>query len=571
MRSLSFVALYASASSAFVYTWPDRKYDTVEGVRWQHLGHNENQISTLITPCNQFLLGPGTGRSNAADWIRTAFHDMAPHDKKAGTGGMDGSIARTSATASRSPSLCSCLPPAQPSHVRVCAPRSSPSLTSNALVGDGIALGAVLAMENCGGPEIPYRHGRVDAKSSNNPGVPEPQQPLSSHIRSFARSGFSKEEMIGLVACGHTFGGVQNKIFPQIVPPLNDPTNNESTHFFDASGFKFDNAVATEYIGGHSKNPLVAGTNDTFNSDKRIFGSDRNKTMAAFARSPQLFAKTCSTLISRMIDTVPKGVKLSDVLEPLPVKPDNIDLVYVGDGTLRLGGEVRIWNNTSPTTKVRMTWTNRDGRTAAANSVQLATNPDLVGTAVNGRYKSAWFTFNRTVEATPITLKEADGIKALSFEVSDSSYSGSHHTYNQGGKGYRIRDEIMWAASTCGSVADPASAGRFDVAIRRDVVDKVARVWVETLEFTNAPGQIHAIDLPRVVQVEIPRLTADTSDKKSSYVVWSASTDGIEEIAKTQPVRLVALLKSGERIDGNGQRIIQGLQPSCSVSASARS
>ncbi|KAJ6528839.1 heme peroxidase [Mycena capillaripes] len=67
---------------------------------------------------------------------------------------------------------------------------------------DAIALLAVLAVENCGGPEIAFRGGRIDAVEPNAPGVPQPQQNIDSHIASFARQGFTKTEMIGLVACG---------------------------------------------------------------------------------------------------------------------------------------------------------------------------------------------------------------------------------------------------------------------------------------------------------------------------------------------------------------------------------
>lgn len=43
-----------------------------------------------------------------------------------------------------------------------------------------------------------------------------------------------------------------------------------------------------------------------------------------------------------MIDTVPKGVQLTDVIEPLIVKPQDAQLTYMGDGTLLLTGEVRV-------------------------------------------------------------------------------------------------------------------------------------------------------------------------------------------------------------------------------------
>jgi hypothetical protein len=43
-----------------------------------------------------------------------------------------------------------------------------------------------------------------------------------------------------------------------------------------------------------------------------------------------------------MIDTVPRGVKLTDVLEPLPVKPIDVIFNRRADGSLVLGGRVRV-------------------------------------------------------------------------------------------------------------------------------------------------------------------------------------------------------------------------------------
>ena len=84
-------------------------------------------------------------------------------------------------------------------------------------MADTIALGAVLAVAACGGPIIPYSIGRIDATVAGPPTVPEPQQDLASHIASFQRQGFNQTEMIALVACGHTLGGVREEDFPLIV------------------------------------------------------------------------------------------------------------------------------------------------------------------------------------------------------------------------------------------------------------------------------------------------------------------------------------------------------------------
>jgi hypothetical protein len=62
----------------------------------------------------------------------------------------------------------------------------------------------------------------------------------------------------------------------------------------------------------------------------------------SFAKSPKLFAKTCADLFARMVDTVPKGVKLTEIIEPLPVKPQKAHIVVQNDGTFALRGEVRV-------------------------------------------------------------------------------------------------------------------------------------------------------------------------------------------------------------------------------------
>jgi hypothetical protein len=49
--------------------------------------------------------------------------------------------------------------------------------------------------------------------------------------------------MIGLIACGHTFGGVQHTAFPEIVPDLQDHDNLDSNVHFDSTVGTFDNNV----------------------------------------------------------------------------------------------------------------------------------------------------------------------------------------------------------------------------------------------------------------------------------------------------------------------------------------
>jgi len=102
-------------------------------------------------------------------------------------------------------------------------------------------MGVVWSVAACGGAPIPFRGGRIDALSAGPPGVPVPEEDLATHTEKFRLQGFNKEEMIALVACGHTLGGVKSSDFPDIVQPTLDQ-GGDAFGFFDGT-HKFDHAV----------------------------------------------------------------------------------------------------------------------------------------------------------------------------------------------------------------------------------------------------------------------------------------------------------------------------------------
>ena len=60
---------------------------------------------------------------------------------------------------------------------------------------------------------------------------------------------------------------------------------------------------------------------------------------------PSVFAATCSTLLARMIDTVPAGVKLTDEIDPLPYKVSTVQLqppAIAGEDTMILNVTLRV-------------------------------------------------------------------------------------------------------------------------------------------------------------------------------------------------------------------------------------
>ncbi|KAF7362631.1 Peroxidase [Mycena venus] len=481
--------LFAYVAGTTAYVWPSPKLDALEAQRWDQ-DDTISGFASFLQPCDFFIAGnedgTPTGRANGPDWIRTAYHDMATHNVADGTGGLDGSI-RFSEEQSRSEN-------AGTGFSNTVAVFAS-FTTRHVSLADLIAIGAVTAIENCNGPQIDFRGGRVDSAAPDAPGVPEPQQDLQAHIDSFARQGFTQTEMISLIACGHSFGGVEHKAFPDIVPDLKDPNNTLSVAHFDSTFVNFDNKVATEYISGTTQNPLVVGANDTTNSDKRIFASDRNVTMKSFADSPDLFTSTCATLFARMLDTVPSDVELTDVIEPLPIKPATVVLLLDGD-KLQFSGFVRLFNQSDDSDQIRLVnllWDDRSGET------HNATLPfDRTSSAMGGRVKSAWYAFNHTADgnSAPLAIDPAAGITTMRFEVNGN-------VEDQGGVGFAVQDGYAFSTSSCMTSADPPK-GRFDIAVRngfnptrvfleREVKDSVNRTTVEETDITP-PTQPVAAD-----------------------------------------------------------------------------
>ncbi|KAJ7150708.1 heme peroxidase [Mycena filopes] len=508
MVALTVFTLSIHLAVATAYIWPSPQLDALEALRFDLDSH---PILQFIDPCDTFNFGPNgntnlSGRSNTADWIRTAYHDMATHDAAAGTGGMDASI-RFPEELGRDENVGTGFNNTLQILLGV--------VNRYVSIADALTLGATIAIENCNGPQIAFRGGRIDATKPNAPGVPEPQQDLPTHIRAFARQGLNQKEMIGLIACGHSFGGVQHVPFPQIVPEMDDPTNTESVAHFDSTSVTFDNNVATEYISGRTQNPLVVGLNQTTNSDKRIFGSDKNVTMKAFAKSLTLFASTCATLFAKMFDSVPKGVKLTEVLAPLPVKPANMQLV-LNNGTLQLSGQIRLWNAVAdPARTVRLAYAEHGSTSYTHKNITLR----ATGATNGGRGASAaWYTLS-----PPLSIPARTGISRFRVEVDGK-------VMDQGGRGFAFMDDVVLSRTSCLTNSDASSlAGRVDVAVRTGT--NPARVYLEreVVSRGKTPVVVVETDIPRPSALDnantTTNVTATATATNATYAIWSLEFD----------------------------------------------
>jgi hypothetical protein len=355
---LAWIAAVVPYGAAAAPNWPS-SIDELEDIMLLDTGYQARGFAVPVTPCS--FSAQGNGRIAAAEWIRTAFHDMATGNVVLGTGGLDasivfelGGIATENIGAAFNTTLTTFVP----------------FLSSRSSMADLIALGVHTAVRSCGGPVVPIRAGRIDAVAAGPPGVPLPQNSVGTFVGQFARMGFNATEMIAVVLCGHTLGGVHATDFPQIVAPGTVP--NDFQHFDSTTAF--DEKIASEYISGTTIDPLVVGISKSSgrNSDGRIFASDGNVTVKAMS-DPATFAEVCTMVLQKMIEVVPSGTALTDAIVPYDIKPSAIQLTLLdGGGDLSFTGQIRVRTTVRPAnqiTSLQLVYKDRNGGNACGNCI----------------------------------------------------------------------------------------------------------------------------------------------------------------------------------------------------------
>ncbi|KAJ8107533.1 hypothetical protein OPT61_g8798 [Boeremia exigua] len=429
------------------YVWPS-KHDRTEDMLVMQGGYIREGFVDGISPCTR---NNSPGRQTAAEWIRTAFHDMATFDKATGTGGLDASIQFETDRAENAGD----------------AFNGTFGFTNNYFnvrtsAADLIALSTVLAVGNCGGPKIPLRLGRVDATEAGALGVPEPQQDLDTHKTMFAKAGFSTEDMIAMVACGHTMGGVHGKTFPEITE---NNTESNVVHF-DSTDATFDPKVATEYLDGTTQNPLVVAHNDTLNSDKRIFAADNNVTMKALASDPETFQSMCADIFARMLDTVPSTVTLTEPIEPIPLKPYITSFALTNVTHITFTGRIRLLTESGlyDDQRVSLTYTPRFAPAANVTlNTTISTRPASFKLGLtNGIFGELfkWHEFS-------VALPTSTSIKSFNVTVTRVS-TGEQTFYDNAGHSYPMDDTVLYQdAQSCRDANDATIVA----AVRKSVID----------------------------------------------------------------------------------------------------
>ncbi|KAJ7499501.1 WSC domain-containing protein [Mycena latifolia] len=426
------VSLAGAGTSAYV--WPS-PYDFLEDAYTVSSGFADGGIVDGVNPCSLAPInGLLPGREAASEWLRLAYHDMATYDTETGLGG--------------------------PSDSKQTDRRT-----------------VILAIKNCGGPSIPFRAGRIDAEVAGPETVPEPQQDLASHTASFARQGFNLTEMIG-----HTVGGVHQVDFPLSIENAITSSNPDGVVHFDDTVDSFDNHIAAQWIDGTSIDPLAVGFNETTNSDARIFAADGNQTMRAFAQDPDFFSSQCGSLLERMLNTVPKAVQLSEVIEPLPVKPYELVLSLATNGTLIMTGYIRIFGTSAEAVAaspagmpVTLTWLGRNGETNASYSTSAASGSSSSGSLWGSVH---FFEVSATIDAQA-------GISSFVVDWAYSAQDALTHSDNDGA-GFSFQDVALYQADK--SCSDAANGITTAYAVIRNDMGPLTAAYIDYTTNVNQQG-----------------------------------------------------------------------------------
>jgi hypothetical protein len=411
--------------------------------------------------------------------VRTVFHDSVTHDATTKIGGLDASIQYE---LDRPENLGAALN-------NTLADMSS-SVNIRSSTADLLALGLVMSVARCAHMRIPLRLGRKDAAEAGIKGVPEAHTDLETSRKRFETASLSETEMITLIACGHSIGGVHSVDHPEIV---SGPVTAENKASFDTTLAVLDNNVVLEYLDNSTANPLVVNANNTLNSDKRIFAADDNATMRKLT-DKAYFKAQCETVFEKMLSLVPGDVTLSEPLEPADVRP-YIESYQLKEGSLDFSGRIR----------VRVTAvTGRDKNTLTASIIPASRNGATVSEIVAqpARYLEGisvgyldeefqWFEFSQT-------LNSSEAFDSFTIRLNDITHD------NGGTGGYPVNANVLYQETQSCVVYDRATnKGTLSVtaAISKDILQSGASPQINVVKQTLVQGNFIPRLNPEVIKM----------------------------------------------------------------------
>ncbi|KAF7300623.1 Peroxidase [Mycena chlorophos] len=428
------LSAFTSLASA-AYQWPSQPYDDLEDFIYSGQRPDGSSMSSLVASCK---LRGTTNTTVAAEWTRFVYHDTSTHNITDGTGGLDGSLFFE-------------LDRVENVGAGMTNTRSDFSSFPSKYISrsDITVIGTIFAVAACGGPAMQVRGGRIDTNVAGPYGVPNASDTSESIVATFAHQGFNISEMIQLVACGHTLGGVRYPDFPDVVAAPSDTSETVVDLFDDTQ--QFDHNIVTNYLDGTTRDPLIV-LNQTMASDLKVFSQDpTNATLQAMS-SADTFSSTCVSIFDKMFNTVPNGVNLTDYIELQPVKVGNVQLT-LGDSNLEFQAAVRV-STVSDNTNISMYWCDKYGSSAdCAGGLKRYASP-VSSTTVGSTVASAMgVTLEKYQFVVPIDADQ--GINKFWFDINYGN--GTTAVADNNGAYYPVaQDEVLWVPSM--SIAKSATS-----------------------------------------------------------------------------------------------------------------
>jgi hypothetical protein len=200
-----------------------------------------------------------------------------------------------------------------------------------------------------------------------------------------------------------------------------------------------------------------------------------------------------------MINTVPTGVTLTDIVEPLPVKPYQMTLRRNVDQTFSLQGSFRVstvipasvyystslskfWNmSESDQIRVNFTWGVENGKACSGCTIPLSHDSNMVGTTVPRNETALWF-------ALPPQGLPIDDPKSLSKFWFDVIQDGKPRTEDQDGQGFPLQTDVVVASSTCMFSVESGDSSVTNLRVDVAVSLTLFRSSTETILLTHNTG-----------------------------------------------------------------------------------
>ncbi|KAM0520710.1 hypothetical protein ACHAPE_003107 [Trichoderma viride] len=162
------------------------------------------------------------------------------------------------------------------------------------------------------------------------------------------------------------------------------------------------------------------------------------------ADSPSYFYQTCTTLLERMINTVPKSVTLTDPIQPIAVKPSQLFATINSDGTMTMSGYIRLTGpvTANPNRTVKIHFHSRSGESRSDPGASTVSKSIASAASAHVLYGNPpltfwWYQFSTVI---PIT----QGVSGFDVEVVDTSSGATNSTmYKNGGQGFPFDDTIV--------------------------------------------------------------------------------------------------------------------------------